>query len=97
MEFRVLTPNEEALCRQNLYELDRFFSIRKKLKCANCSFPLSVLEENSFSLSANGKICDLCHALEAAISVQPGLKKAHDEWKVEQDAKKKMLDKDKYF
>jgi hypothetical protein len=95
---RALKPWELELTKRNCATYDRFRIICVR-KCSNpeCNYPLSALEENFFSNDFNGRICDLCHTLEDAARQQLGLRQAHEEWKQEQQAKKKMLDSKNYL
>jgi hypothetical protein len=99
METRVLTKNEAEFCRLNCFLFDAIFRFHNKAHCSNaeCNYPLDTTEPAFFSHELNGRICDLCHVLDDAARQQPGLREAHEKWKAEQAAKKKILDTRNYF
>lgn len=94
---RTLKPWEISLTKLNCGTYDRLFKICVK-KCSNpdCQYPLSALVDNFYSVSAEGKVCELCHAMEDAANQQPGLREAHKEWKKEQDDKKRIIQNSKW-
>lgn len=98
MDFRVLKAWEIAVCKENCETYDRLKKVCLR-KCANkeCEYPLSALVEHFYSVEFEGKICDLCHTVEDSVRQQPGLREAHDVWKKEQAAKRRMLDSKNYL
>lgn len=93
MEHRVITNRETQLCQQNLSDLAAFWKFATK-KCKQCGYPLSGLIEHNYSMSAEGSVCELCHAMEFAIRGKKVLEAAQAEYKDEQKKKAKMLEKD---
>jgi hypothetical protein len=87
-----ITLSEERAMDINVQWFDRVFT-HCSLKCLNCGYPLNGLAEHNYSVTLNGKICDLCHAMECAVRKQKGIAEAHDLWKKEQDKKKQILEK----
>jgi len=98
MESRILTEAEIAICVWNCksYAYD-FKAIRGKCANPQCKYPLSALTENFYSHEVSGKVCDLCHTMEDAVRQQTGLRAAHENWKKEQESKKKILDNNRYL
>jgi hypothetical protein len=94
---RVLKSWEVSLTKLNCETYDRLFRVCIR-RCANpeCDYPLSALVENFYSVTFEGKVCDLCHTLEDAANQQPGLREAHKEWKKIQDEKKRIIQNSKY-
>lgn len=90
---RILTPKEVSLCQQNLSDLAAFWRFCTK-RCKQCGYPLSGLIEHNYSMSAEGSVCELCHAMEFAIRGKKGLEAAQAEWRDSQKKKKKLLEKD---
>lgn len=97
LEIRKLSVREVEICERNLAGLGLKIRFCRK-KCGNpyCGYPLAPLVEHNHVVDF-GEVCDLCHAMFSSVRVRPGLAAAHDQWKKEQDQKKKILDQDKYF
>jgi hypothetical protein len=79
----------DRICDKNIKQIMGLFAQTTKF-CANCSYPISMTEEAFNSTAAGGKVCDLCHAMEAAISRQWFVNK-HNEWMAEQNNKKRKI------